>query len=362
MIASFEAGKNYAFLLVLLCSIFVFSPLASAQVTPNELSRLSLEDLLGVDIEDITGEKHWLLSYEFRYLNVGQYQAGSTRLTFDDVQFLPGNTRTNSNFPIVPTFIKQKVHALSVGREITNEWSLSVSVPFVKQDTQHISFIADFEEFEIESSAVGDIMLLGQYRFHRAASSHASFGFGVSLPVGSIDEFGDTPRDGVGTLERLPYSMQIGSGTYDFLAALKFEHDVGKWAFGVNGSATLRTGTNNNGYRLGNNFGVELTSRFKGWSRIRPGLNINVRTTQAIHGGDSSLLVANSAFPFGASITDPANYGGEKAQIGGNVRLCSEDVCNLSLNVKASIPIYQNLNGIQPRERFSLTSSISYRF
>jgi len=339
-----------------------FSVGVSAQVTPNELSRLSIEELLGVEIEDIQDEKRWFLSYEFRYLDIGRYQSGTDKLTFDEVQFLPGETRTNSNYPIVPTFIEQKVHAFSLGREITDEMSISVTVPYVMQQTKHISFIAGFEEFEIESSDVGDISLLGQYRFLRAASSHASFGLGISFPVGSIKEIGDTPRGGAGTLEQLPYTMQIGSGTYDFIANLAYEKDTGQWALGIKGSATLRTGKNDSNYRLGNNYGIELTTRFKGWSLIRPGLNVSLRTTEAIHGRDESLLIPGVAFPFGASITDPANFGGEKAKLGGNIRVCLQDACTINLNVRAAFPFYQNLNGIQPRERFSVSTALNYSF
>ena len=42
---------------------------------------------------------------------------------------------------------------------------------------------------------------------------------GLSFPTGSIDEKGDTPR-GKGT--QVPYTMQIGSGTYDLQPALVY--------------------------------------------------------------------------------------------------------------------------------------------
>ena len=339
-----------------------FTQATTAQVTPNELSRLSLEELLGVEIEDISDNKRWLVSYEFRHLNVGQYQTGTDRLTFDDVQFTPGETRTETNYPIVPTYIKQSVHAFSIGREITNSFALSISVPFVKQSTQHISFIPGFAEFEIKSDGVGDIAVLSQYKFHRTATAHGSFGLGISFPVGSINRLGDTPRAGTGTLERLPYTMQIGSGTYDFLANIAYERDVNTWAVGLAGSATIRTGMNNNGYRLGDNYGIEVSARYKAWARVRPALSVSLRTTQHIKGGDESLLVPGTPFPFGASITDPDNYGGEKAKLGGSLTFCIKATCGLNFTIRAALPFYQNLDGIQLRERFSLSSAVNYSF
>jgi len=336
---------------------------AVGQVTPSELSRLSLEELLGVEISDISAKKRWLLSYEFRYLDVGMYQTGTTRLSFDEVLFSPGEeTRTSSTYPIVPTFIKQRVHAFSVGREISNKLTLSLTVPLVSQETDHISSAPGFANFLIDSSGVGDVALIGQYKIHRSASASTSVGLGISLPTGSINQRGDTPRAGAGTLERLPYTMQIGSGTYDFLVSMGHESDVGDWAVGISGSATLRTGRNEYDYRLGNNYGAELTARFKRWSKFRPGLFINIRTTGEIRGQEQSLIIPGDPFLFGASITDSKNFGGEKAQLGGNMRLCLTDNCGLNVNMKASVPIYQNLNGIQPRERFSLSTAINYSF
>ena len=342
--------------------IFFGTQSSIGQVTPNELSRLSLEELLGVEISDISRKKRWLLSYEFRYLDIGMYQSGTKRLSFDEVLFSPGEIRTSSNFPIVPTFIKQRVHSFSIGREISTKFSLSVTLPVVSQETAHISSVPGFNEFVLESKGIGDIALLSRYKMHRSAVSSASVGAGISFPTGSINKLGDTPRDGTGSLERLPYTMQIGSGTYDFLAIVSYERDAGNWAFGANGSATLRTGMNENNYRLGNNYGLEVTARFKGWAKIHPGLSVNIRTIDDITGQDETLHVPNSPFPFGASITNADNFGGEKAQVGANVRVCFNDSCGLNINLKASIPIYQNLNGIQQRERFSLATAISYSF
>jgi hypothetical protein len=337
--------------------------IAAAQVTPNELSRLSLEELLGVEIEDITKDKRWFLGYEFRHLNVGKYQMGTTRLSFDDVQFTPGTeARTSSNYPIVPTYIKQSAHSFRVGRDITTELSLSVSVPIVMQSTDHISIVPGFDEFVIKSKDLGDISLAAQYRFHRAASSHAFVGFGVSLPTGTIDEVGDTPRAGTGTLERLPYTMQIGSGTYDFLLDFAFEQDVKNWALGVRADTIFRSGKNKFDYRLGNNYGLEFTARYKGFARVHPGLKVSFRTTERINGRDESLVIPGVPFPFGASITDPRNFGGEKIKVGGSLRLCLKDSCTLNILVRGGLPIYQNLNGIQPRERYSLSSAINYSF
>jgi len=362
MDALYRVLRFKAALIISCILLALFSIRVQAQVTPNELSRLSLEELLDIDIGEIEGEEKWFLSYDFSYLEVGRYQKGTERLSFDDVLFSPGKTRTTENFPIVPTFIEQKVHAFSLGREISPHVSLGITVPFVQQETMHISSVPNFDEFILKSSGIGDFSVFSQYKFLDALGSSGKFGIGVSFPTGSINAVGDTPRAGSGTLERLPYTMQIGSGTYDILAALSYEKIVGHWAYGANASATIRTGRNANNYRLGNNIGLDISAQYKAWKRVQPTLFASIRKTKQIVGRDESLANISAPFPFGASITDPGNFGGTKVKIGTKVKFCISKDCGFSIALKGSLPLYQNLNGIQLREKFNLSSAVNFSF
>ena len=343
----------------------IVSPaIAFAQSTPTELADLSLEDLLNLEVPETDHDaerQRWSLSYSYRRLNVGNYKSGRNDLSFDDVLFSPGETRTNTNYPVVPTFIAQNVHAISATYAITDAASLSIAVPYISQGNHHISSVPGFSDFLLSSDGIGDIALTAGFKKRINMVSAIKVNVGMHFPTGSIDELGDTPRNGPGTLERLPYTMQLGSGTHDLTLSLNYSRIKGPFNFGVNVNSTIRTGLNDNGYRLGNNYSVAVWTHFMRIHWLQPGFRVAVRHIGEIRGQDASLLVP-AAFPFPASITDPSNFGGEKINTSFTLRSCTTQRCKYSITAEVGKPIYQHLNGVQPKERFNLSVTAGVQF
>ncbi len=346
--------------------VLLGSESALAQSTPTELADMALEDLLNFEITDEGTQSNaptnkWNFSYTFRKLSSGGYRSGTEDFTFDEVLFSPGETRTLQNFPVVPTFICQNVHAFSAGYSLSNNVSVNVVVPYIKQGTDHISSVPGFADFLLESDGIGDIGISASYQIRPTLLSALQFTLGVRLPTGSINETGDTPRGGTGTLERLPYTMQIGSGTFDFTGAVNYSKLVGDFRVGVNANTTIRTGQNDNDYRLGNNYGAAAFAQYAKNHWFQPGVRVNFREIESIKGGDTSLRVP-AAFPYPASITNPDNYGGEKINISAILKVCPENDCRVSFTGEYGEPLFQNLNGIQPKDRRYASVSAAIKF
>lgn len=342
------------------------SQLALAQSTPTELADLTLEDLLSLDVEDegLNSEKkkdRLEFSYTYRRLSSGNYRSGTKDFTFEDVLFSPGEVRTDQNFPVVPTFICQHVHAFSANYTINEKLSLNFAVPYIRQGTDHISSVPNFSEFLLTSEGIGDIGVSASYLKRLKNSDALQFNAGIRIPTGSIDEMGDTPRNGAGTLERLPYTMQIGSGTVDFSGSVGYSKAAGNLRLGISANTTLRTGKNDHNYRLGNNYGLNATAQYTKNAMFQPGLRINLRKIERIKGGDTSLQVP-AVFPFPASITNPENYGGTKVKLAATLRFCPTRDCKVSLTGEYGVPILQDLNGIQPQDRNYISFSASTKF
>ena len=337
----------------------------SAQSTPTELADMALEDLLNLDItadnsEDKARSKV-TFSYSYRQLNVGGYKTGTQDLSFQDVLFSPGEVRTNSNFPVVPTFITQRVHAFSANYAINDKYSVQAVLPYIRQSTEHISSVPGFADFTLWSKGVGDVGLTGSYRKNLSENEALLFSGGVRIPTGSISKTGDTPRNGTGTLEQLPYTMQIGSGTWDFTASAQYSRKLGDLTGNLSANTTVRTGKNKYDYRLGNNYAVSGSLQLDNHAVFQPGLKASIRRIDSIHGGDLSLTVP-AAFPYPASITNPDNYGGEKAYISGTLNVCVKRDCSVSLSGEYGRPIYQNLNGVQPKDDDFISLAATARF
>ena len=112
---------------------------------------------------------------------------------------------------------------------------------------------------------------------------------GFSLPTGSIDEKGRTPKD-ANVDTQLPYTMQLGSGTYDIKPSIVYSGVAGDWTYGANLNMTLRTGKNDRDYRLGNVYQAGIWTRYALTDWIQPSFRIDGVVWDEISGEDDTIL------------------------------------------------------------------------
>lgn len=332
--------------------------------TPSELAALSLQDLMGINVDDATiedkNQSQWNVNYSYQRLTLEGYRTGRDDLSDETVLFRPPETRTTTNYPILPTVIMQEVHSLSLNYKWDEKLQLGITAPYIIQNTDHKSIVPGFSDFAIETKGIGDISLNMAYQLPIKLDGIWTFVAAVSLPTGSITKVGDTPRNGAGTLEQLPYTMQIGSGTYDFPVSLNYSNAYEQLSFGGQLNARIRTGKNDQDYRLGNSYGLSSWVRWKTKSIIHPSVSIAYRHSGQIKGMDSMLTVPG-AFIFPANITEPRNYGADKVDVGFSLRVCPKG-CNRYIDLNISKAVYQRLNGIQIKENvvFSLATGFNF--
>jgi hypothetical protein len=178
----------------LLCFVLVgMSQTGSAQTVPTDLLDLSIEELFEANVvteaERAEVARRWHLSYTYAVSDYHDYYLGTQRIGYDEVLFQPGQEdRTNSNYPVVPTEIKQEVHALRLAYDLTPAVTLRAQLPLVMQSTDHISIVPGYDAFNISSEGIGDIALVVDGIVSQSLSSIWKLGAGVSVPTGSIDE------------------------------------------------------------------------------------------------------------------------------------------------------------------------------
>ncbi|MDO6840411.1 hypothetical protein Q4602_13075 [Paraglaciecola chathamensis] len=351
-------SKLSSFSIVMCITAGSYSSLCMAQSTPSEFAELSLNELFEMDIADDTAKavaaSPWTFAYNFKFAEFRGYLDGDAKRADSEVLWQgQGTQRSDENFPILPTVIDQQVHVFSMGYRINADWRVHASIPYITQSTDHISIVPDYDHFTIDSDGSGDAVLSVSHRLIATSEDIWWFTAGVSLPTGSIDEKGDTPRD-VGD-QQLPYTMQLGSGTYDFPVEFSYQ-SMGKHDFSLSMSAMIRTGKNDRDYRLGNSYSLSGTYRFNATANIKPFLGLAYQYRSAIHGQDDEITLAG-AFPYPASITNPRLYGGKKVSAEMGVRWKFSET--YALSVSFSKPIYQNLNGPQPKENFQSGITLS---
>ena len=332
------------------------SPPAGAQSPPTDLTELDLEQILALHIKraDEPKRSRWRIAYRFLHANFDGNRDGTADIPDEEVLFRLGTEdRTRDNFPIVPLTIVQKAHMFDVGFDFDEKWQFSLLLPYITQETDHISIVPGFDQFIISSSGIGDILLSATHAVWSQESHVVLASLGISLPIGSIDEIGPTPRE-PGTDTQLPFTMQIGSGTYDLAPSLTYAAGNGDWSWGGLVRNRTRLGENNRNYRLGDSLTLSawLTKPVSKW--LAPSAKLVFRSWGRIEGRDEELLPPNlpPEFPFPAAVTDPSKFGGKKLNLHGGSRLTWPGgwLANGAFEGDIAVPIYQSLNGPQPKE------------
>ncbi len=355
---------NHHFLIALIAFVMSFGASAALANTPAEMAGFSLEQLLAMpaesdaDDEDAKGGA-WRIGLLYKKLKLDGYQDGTDEVDNEDVLF-SGGTRTDKNFPVVPTVIEQEVWLINVSYIIDSDNRINISVPYIFQGTDHISSVANYDEFLIESEGIGDITLGYDQVIKRWEGQTLTLGTGMSFPTGSIDEEGDTPRNSGKPEEQLPYTMQTGSGTLDFPFSLRYQKNKSERSWGSTLSGTIRTGQNDRDYRLGHRLGVSLWGKWLRDRVISPSAKLQYQWWDSVQGQDDEITLENNKqFPYPAAITNPDFFGGSKVNASVGFELPLGDH---ALAFEVGKPVYQNLNGIQNKEVMHSTLSWNSTF
>lgn len=323
--------------------------------TPSEMAGFSLQDLLDLPTEETKtasseASSPWELELIYSRKQLSGYRSGTRELSNREVLFTSGQVRTDQNFPVVPTEITQEATIANISYAIDKDSGVSLSIPYIRQSTDHVSAVEGYDSFLITSEGLGDIFVNYSRVFKRWDKQQMNWVVGLSIPCGSIDQEGDTPR--APGDQQLPYTMQLGSGTWDIPLGFRYQNSAYRNPWGVNFSAKLRLGENDRDYRLGNRYSVSAWTQLFSSELWAPHLKVHYVYWDAIRGQDNDLTVPNPNFPYPAAITNPDNYGGEKINIAlsSNFYLGSH-----SVTAEIGTPVYQDLNGIQNDESMNLT-------
>lgn len=341
----------------------MISMIGRAQTVPADLVEVSIEQLFDANVvsddEREIDKKRWHLSYRYARSTFDEYYIGTNAVTYDDVLWTPAETRTKNNYPVVPTKITQSVQALLVGYDYSDSLTLRLSLPYIRQSSDHISIVPGYDSFNISSSGIGDTVLLADYVMSRSINSLLRVHVGVSVPTGSIDEQGDTPR--APGNQQLPYTMQMGSGTWDTPLAIAYEKFENTYRWGLDARATWRHGDNDRGYRLGHKLrlGGWASTKVNNW--FEPGVGLTYRWQGDIKGEDAELAVPNPAFPYPAPVADPNDFGGEQIDLSVFVQWRLGDFGAVA-RIEYSNPIYLDLNGPQSAQNEQIQFSLGTAF
>lgn len=294
-----------------------------------------------------TGE--WMFSYRFMNMSMQGNLQGDNDI--DDATLVTTVPNSFAGMPMMPPTLRvapndmsTDMHMLGVMYAPTDNLTLMAMLNYLDKSMSITTYqgmmgTTVLGTFNSAVKGVGDTRLGLMYRLYENDTHHVHANLSLSLPTGSIDEAGQvlTPMNMTPTV-RLPYTMQLGSGTLDALPGITYTGKSAPWAWGAQLMATIRTEDNKFDYRLGNQEDFNAWGQYAIAPNLSTSLGFEYKHSDAIDGMDKGIMLP-------VQTADPSNYGGTQQSIKLGLNWVSNSGHRLAFEYKK--PYEQDANGIQ---------------
>lgn len=339
--------------------------LSSSQAHEYESARPDSHAPIMVMTDHTHNSGEWMLSFRQMRMKMDGMHSSETNRASQDV--------FNANYTVTPTQMTMDMSMFGIMYAPSNNMTLFAMLPYLESSMDHeifgmaapiISLNEGSNTFRTGSSGWGDLKMGAAIPIYKSSGNKAHFGFGLSLPTGSISETDLIPGPGGRIQRQLPAPMQLGSGTIDAAPSITFLGQKEGWSYGAQAKANIRLNTNHHNYRLGN--ALELNSWIA--SKLTDQLSISGRLNYHYSekmSGTQSDLSFNPPFALSRRTVTTAfseNYGGQSinAAIGLNYFFKEGSAAGNRIALEVMSPIFQDLNGLQLKTKFTTTLGWQY--
>ncbi len=303
----------------------------------------------GVMISHVHPKNEWMISYRYMDMRMSGVLEGNSALNESEV--LKAYTAS-------PTSMQMKMHMLMAMYGISDKLTLMAMLNYNSNYMEMTMPLGkSLHHHSMSSSGLGDTRLYGLYALVKKPTEQFILSMGVNLPTGSIQAKGQ-PGAMMYPGTRLPYAMQLGSGTYDVLPCLSYLHQKQKLTYSAQVAAIIHTHKNSLGYKLGDELALNA---WLGWQWLKffsSTLRLEAIATTTISGTDATL----------DQMMEPAatstNYGGKRATayLGMAFQPTKSFLRAYRLSIEYGLPFYQNTNGVQMNTNSFVNIALSTSF
>jgi len=360
-----------AFFLLLVSSVFIIT-----SAVAEEMDHSKHQSMKDMDMESMHGEHDtatsamhvhhghgaggFMFEYKIMRMEMGGLLQGSNSVSTQSISGatmgMPPTNNSNTSYMMTPTDMTMDMHMLMAMYGLNEKISVMGMLHYISNDMDMVMhmytpggmFAGDMTG-SMDTSGIGDTRVDLMYNVDAGLTAS----LGLSIPTGSIDEKVTMVMTGTNILNGMPmmntnanmqapYTMQLGSGTFDLVPAVTYSKGMGKWNWGGQASYTLRTGTNDNDYTLGDKLEI------MGWGKyaVKPNLTLsgrlNILDWGNIDGFDSKIPLMMRMM---APTSDPANSGGTRIDL--LVGVSGHFNKNHMLSFEFGVPVQQDLDGVQ---------------
>lgn len=324
---------------------------AAGEDTASDFSLLDLEELLSVPAVpvDVAGSHihrkgEWMVGYKFMMMDMDGNRSGGTRVSTASVL---------DSFMVAPTRMTMEMHMVEFMYGLTDRITLMAMVPYHKKEMDHVTRTGI--KFATATQGVGDVGLMSHIVLARRGSSWWIFTPGLTLPTGSIEERGATPA---GANSKLPYPMQLGTGSAGLSSVLNYIRIWDDWSAGFHAKATTSLGRNDNDYEVGNRYDLSSFVSYRISPRFGVSLEVGSHRAQNYSGADPELN------PRMVPTADPRLRGGDRvdAAVSLNYFVSNGQLAGNRVLFRFGSPVNESLDGPQLETDSNATVSWQWTF
>ena len=322
---------------------------------------------IGVMGDHMHDKGEWMLSYRFMHMDMAGNRAGSDTIDADTlVTSFPnrffGRPMQPPTLRIVPTEMTMDMHMFGAMYAPAQWLTMMVMAMYIEKEMEHVTYMGgrgtnQLGKFKVKTDGMGDTKLSALIRLVDGDTHGVHLNAGISFPTGDNNKTHEvlTPTGARPTL-RVPYAMQLGSGTYDLLPGITYNGHLDKWYWGGQYMGTFRTGKDR-GYSLGDKHMVSAWLNYQWRPPVSTSMRLQYQTSGRING-----IYPMIAGP--VQTADPENYGGNVLDLllGVNLMAQSGGLAGHRVAVEASLPLHRDLNGLQMETDWTVTVGWQYAF
>jgi hypothetical protein len=358
-------------LLLLLCSPYCYGQDTSAHANNDSKQKNeccadskccpSLQIPVGVMTAHVNSKGQWMLSYLYTNSIMEGGQVGTTKIK-DDLH--------NGDYQMSPQSMSMQMHMVMAMYGVTDRftimgmWGFSVNDMSMRMDNTQMgmpgmSMASGSMSMTSSSGGITDTRLYGLYNFSRSSGRRLVGSMGIVIPTGTIHATGETT---LGSNQRLPYAMQIGTGSFSLAPDVTYYSLQDKFTYGINIGADIKLNYNQLGYKAGNSYHANIWGNYQLLQFVSCSIRAEATDMGKITGADPAMDIP--AYQSADPSSKTSNYGGTWLNIYGgvNIRVNQMVLKKWTFRVEYGIPLYQNLNGTQTSLHGNLLSGIQYNF
>lgn len=308
-----------------------------------------------------------MLSYRFMTMSMQGNRDGTDDISPGTIvttvpNRLAGQPMQPPTLRVIPTEMTTTMHMVGAMYAPADRLTLMVMTSYVTREMDHVTFqgpagTTRLGTFTTRASGIGDSSLTALVELAENPRSRWHAILGLSLPTGSTDE-SDTVLAPTGMRPelRLPYPMQLGSGTRDAITGLTYTVFGERWSAGGQWRSVLRIGENDEEYTYGDEH------RLTGWVSYpaTPALSLSARLQYFrrgdVDGGDPLIRAP-------VQTADPERQGARRLELGVGLNWAGRGAAEgHRVGIEAGVPVYQDLNGPQLETDWMATAGYQYTF